>query len=60
MEPDTSRLEIRLPRERRVELDAFARQWGLSSSALVKLALARFIAEGRLQIVTNLKHPEAA
>jgi hypothetical protein len=39
MDTETSRLEIRLPRERRGELDAVARQIGLSSSTLVRWRL---------------------
>jgi antitoxin component of RelBE/YafQ-DinJ toxin-antitoxin module len=46
---NTNRLEIRLPQERRAELDAIAQQMGLSVSALVKLGISRLISEERKQ-----------
>jgi hypothetical protein len=42
---DMSRLEVLLPRSRRVELDGWARASGLSASGVVRLALAKFAAE---------------
>ena len=44
---ETTRLEIRLRRERRAELDAYAHQIGLSTAAVVKLAIARLMADTR-------------
>jgi predicted DNA-binding protein len=57
MSVNTNRLEIRLPQERRAELDALARQLGVPSSALVKLAIARLIASERHPTINR---PEAA
>jgi post-segregation antitoxin (ccd killing protein) len=45
MDTDTARLEIKLPRERLAELEAYARQAGLTVSAAARLAIAQMIAD---------------
>jgi antitoxin component of RelBE/YafQ-DinJ toxin-antitoxin module len=48
--PDmTERLDIRIKPEQRAELAAVAREYGLSSSAAVRLAISKLIAEQRQQ-----------
>jgi hypothetical protein len=47
VDTDTARLEIKLPRERLAELEAYARQAGLTTSAAARLAIAKMIADMR-------------